>query len=169
MGCNYLYIWLLHRIPHTRNSIMLKLMIFLSLQNKISLTHWDRVTHICVSKITIIGSDNGLSPGRRQAIILTNDGILLTGPLRTNFSGIWIQINTFSFARMHLKMSSGKFRPYFLGLNVLIMISFICLFPQQLPPWSQYWWRYWHWHFDCLPRWLPVGTVALVADTQARV
>ena len=29
------------------------------------LTHLDRVAHICVSKLTIIGSDNGLSPGRR--------------------------------------------------------------------------------------------------------
>ena len=33
------------------------------------LTHWGRVTHICVGNLTIIGSDNGLSPGRRQAII----------------------------------------------------------------------------------------------------
>ena len=33
------------------------------------LTHWGRVTHIWVSKLTIIGSDNGLSPDRRQAII----------------------------------------------------------------------------------------------------
>ena len=33
------------------------------------LTHWGRVTHICVAKITIIVSDNGLSPERRQAII----------------------------------------------------------------------------------------------------
>ena len=33
------------------------------------LTHWGRVTHICVSELTIIGSDNGLSPGRHQAII----------------------------------------------------------------------------------------------------
>ena len=31
-------------------------------------THWGRVTHICVGKLSIIGSDNGLSPGRRQAI-----------------------------------------------------------------------------------------------------
>ena len=54
----------------------------------ITLTHWGRVTHICVSKLTIIGSDNGLSPARRQAIILTNAGILLIGPLGTNFSGI---------------------------------------------------------------------------------
>ena len=33
------------------------------------LTHWGRVTHICVSELVTIGSDNGLSPGRRQAII----------------------------------------------------------------------------------------------------
>ena len=53
------------------------------------LTHWGRVTHICVGKLTIIGSNNGLSPGRRQAIIWTNDKILLIGPLGTNFSEIW--------------------------------------------------------------------------------
>ena len=60
------------------------------------LTHWSRVTHICVGKQTIIGSDNGLSPGRRQAIILTNAGISLIGPLETNFSEILIEILTFS-------------------------------------------------------------------------
>ena len=49
-----------------------------------SLTHWGRVTHTCVTKLTIIGSDNGLSPGGRQAIIWTNDGILLTGTWGTN-------------------------------------------------------------------------------------
>ena len=59
-----------------------------------SLTHWGRVTHICVSKLTTIGSDNGLSPGRRQAIIWTNAGILLIGPLGTNFSEILIEILT---------------------------------------------------------------------------
>ena len=48
--------------------------------------------HICINKLTIIGSDNGLSPGRRQAIIWTNDGILLIGPLGTNFSEILIEI-----------------------------------------------------------------------------
>ena len=56
------------------------------------LTHWGRVMHICVNKLTIIGSDNGLLPGRRQAIIWTNNGILLTGPLGTNFSEILIEI-----------------------------------------------------------------------------
>ena len=75
---------------------------------KILLTHWGRVTHICVGNLTIIGSDNGLSPGRRQAIIWTNAGILLIGPLRTNFSEIVIGIQTFSFKKMHLKTSSAK-------------------------------------------------------------
>ena len=82
------------------------------------LTHWGRVTHICVSELTIIGSDNGLSPGRHQAIIWTNAGILLIGPLRTSFSEIFIEIHTFSFKEMRLKMSSGKWRPHCLGLNV---------------------------------------------------
>ena len=84
------------------------------------LTHWGRVTHICVSKLTIIGSDNGLSPGRRQAIIWTSAGILLIGSLGTNFSEILIGIQTFSFKKMQLKMSSAKWRPFCLGLNVLI-------------------------------------------------
>ena len=83
------------------------------------LTHWGRVTHICVSKLTIISSDNGLSPGRRQAIIWTNAGILLIGPLGTNFSEILIGIQTFSFTKMHLKISSAIWRPFCLGLNVL--------------------------------------------------
>ena len=71
------------------------------------LTHWSRATHICVSKLTIIDSDKGLSPGRCQAIIWTNDGILLVGPLRTNFSEILIEIYTFSLKKIYLKMSSG--------------------------------------------------------------
>ena len=84
-----------------------------------TLTHWGRVTHICVGKLTNIGSDNGLSPGRRQAIIWTNAGILLIRPLGTNFSEFLIIIHTFSFNEMQLKMSSAKWRPFCLGLNVL--------------------------------------------------
>ena len=76
----------------------------------LALTHWGRVMHICVSRLTIIGSDNGLSSGRRQAIIWTNAGILLNGPLVTNFSEILIEIYTFSFKQMHFKIS-WKFRP----------------------------------------------------------
>ena len=85
-----------------------------------ALTHWGRVTHICVSKSTIIGSDNGLSPGQRQAIIWTNAGILLIRTLGTNFSEILIEITTFSFKKMHLKVSSEKRRPFCLGHNVLM-------------------------------------------------
>ena len=83
------------------------------------LTHWGRVTHICVGKLTIIGSDNGLSPDRRQAIIWTNGGTLLIGPLGTNFSEILIEIKTFALKKIRLKMSSAKCCSFRLGLNVL--------------------------------------------------
>ena len=82
------------------------------------LTHWGRVTHLCVGKQTIIGSDNGLSPEWRQAIILTNAGILLIGPLGTNFSEILIEIQTFSLKKICLKISA-KYSSFRLGLNVL--------------------------------------------------
>ena len=52
------------------------------------LTHWGRVTHICISQLITIVSDNGLSPDRRQASIWNNDGILLFGPMGRNFSEI---------------------------------------------------------------------------------
>ena len=57
------------------------------------LTHSDRVTHMCISKLTIITSDNGLSPSRRQAIIGTNAEILLIWRTGTNFIGIFIKIH----------------------------------------------------------------------------
>ena len=82
------------------------------------LSHWGRVTHICLSKLTIIASDNGLSPGPRQAIVCTNAGKLLIGPLGTNFNEMLIKIITFSFMKMRLKVSSAKWRPFCLGLNV---------------------------------------------------
>ena len=78
------------------------------------------MTHICVSELTIIGSDNVLPPGRRQAIIWTNAGILLIPPPGTNLNEILNKIHIISFKKIHLKMSSGKWRPFCLGLNVLI-------------------------------------------------
>ena len=80
------------------------------------------MTHICVSKLTIIGSDNGLPPDRRQAIICTNAGIWLIRTLGTNFSEILGEIHSFSFKKMHLKMSSAKGRLFSPGLNVLSSI-----------------------------------------------
>ena len=73
-----------------------------SVHNACVLTHWGRVTHNCVGELTIIGSDNGLSPERRQAIIWANAGILLIEPLGTKLQSnlnrnwnIFIQENVF--------------------------------------------------------------------------
>ena len=92
---HYLYQWWLSLLRH------------LCVTQLWCLTHWGRVTHICVSKLTIIG--------RRQAIIWTNDGISLIGSLGTNFREILVEILTFSFKKMHLKISSAKWRPFCLG------------------------------------------------------
>ena len=75
-----------------------------------TLTHWGQVMHTCISKLTIIGSDNGLSPGPCQAIIWTNAGILLIWPSATNFNEMLIKI--------------AKWQTFCLGLNVL-MIFFL--------------------------------------------
>ena len=77
----------------------------------IFLIHWGRVTHICIGK----PSDAYM----RQAIIWTNAWLLLIEPLGTNFSEILIGIQTFSSKKLHLKMSSAKWPPLCLGLNVL--------------------------------------------------
>ena len=111
----------------------------------LSLTHWDRVTHICVGNLTIIGSDNGLSPDRRQAIIWTNAGILLIGPLVTKFSEILIEIHIFSLKKMGLKVSSAKWWPFCFGLNVL---KGLCgIHPRAIThhrlDLSQHWFRWW--------------------------
>ena len=76
---------------------------FISRVHNSVLTHWGRVTHICVGNLTIIGSENGLSPGRRQAIIWTDAGILLIGTSWTNFNEILIEIPTFRAKKIHLK------------------------------------------------------------------
>ena len=85
------------------------------------LTHWGRLTNICVDNLTIIGSDNSLLPGRRQTIIWTNAGLFLIGPLETNFSEILIEIFAFPLQEMYMKTSSTttKWWPFCLGLNVI--------------------------------------------------
>ena len=82
--------------------------------------------YICISDLNNIGSDNGLSPARRQAIIWTNAGILLTGPIGTKFSEILIEIHTSSLKKMHWKMASGKWRLFRLGLSVLMFTCDFC-------------------------------------------
>ena len=79
------------------------------------LTHWGRVTYICVSKLTIIVSDMVC----RQTIIWTNAGILSMklsiAPLGTKFNENLINIYIFSFKKMHLKMSSGNWLHFVLA------------------------------------------------------
>ena len=128
----YKYYMFLYILLKLWNGPFYKLRILLSFC-VVYLTHWGQATHICVSKLTIIASDNDLLPGRRQAIIWTSAGILLIGPLWTNFSEILIEIPTFSFKKVHLKVSSAKGRPFCLGLNVLThlpLVPHICLHQQ---------------------------------------
>ena len=65
--------------------------------------------------------------GRRQAIIWTKPWRLSIGPLGTNSTEIVIDSYTLSFKKMHLKMSSGNWQSFSLGLNVLISKSVMCL------------------------------------------
>ena len=75
------------------------------------------MTYICVSKLTNIGSDNGLSTSRRQAIIWFGVRILLIWPLETKFSEISIKIHIFSCKKMNafehvvFKIFAILFRP----------------------------------------------------------
>ena len=69
------------------------------------LIHLPLVPHICISETCQHSSDDGLSPIHRQAIILTNAGLLLIGPLGTNFNEILVKIQNFSFTKMHMKIS----------------------------------------------------------------
>ena len=66
-----------------------------------------------------IGSDNDLSPIRRQAIIWTNAGLLSIGHLGTHFNEILIKTKNFSFTIMHLKILSAKWQPFCPGGNEL--------------------------------------------------
>ena len=97
----------------------------------------------------IIGSDNGLSPGRRQSIIWTNAGILLIEPLGANFSEILIEILTFSFKKMRFKVASAKWRPFCLGLNglsiwvLLVTLLSWCEYVRTPMMINQHWFRLW--------------------------
>ena len=66
----------------------------ISCQIAIRITQWVWVTHIFVKKLTTIGSDNCLSPGRCQAIIWITAGIK---PFETNVSQIFIFFYLYNF------------------------------------------------------------------------
>ena len=81
------------------------------------------MAHICVSKLAIIDSDNGLSPDRRQVIIRINVGIVLIEPFGNKFNWnlnqnlyIFIQENAFEnivskIAAILSRCQSGKAHP----------------------------------------------------------
>ena len=97
---------------------------FLTYTIQFCIIHRGRVTHICVSKLTIMGSVNGLAPTRwRQAIISTNVGILLIGSQGTNFNDYLIAIHSFHSRKSIRKTSSEKWQPFCLGLNVTTLVS----------------------------------------------
>ena len=83
--------------------------------------------HLCISKLAIIGSDNGLSSRQHQAIIRTNGEILSIGTLGTNFSEILMEIHTFIQDRAFEKTSSGKWQSFCLSLSVLILIQILSI------------------------------------------
>ena len=143
--------------------------------------HWygltlrGRVTHICVYRLTIIGSDNGLSPGRRQAIIWTNAGILLMINLKNKLqwnlvwnSYIFIQGNAFEY--VICEMVEILPRPQYVDIRHLIVEIPVCmhilantsfvrwwnvllmgahldavLSQWGRPKWQQLYRRHWHW------------------------
>ena len=80
-----------------------------------------RLPNHSYSKVNYIIYDIMLdAPGRRQVIISTNAGILWIGVIWTYFNVVLIEIHIFSFKKIHLKMSYEKWRPFCLGVNVLI-------------------------------------------------
>ena len=102
---------LLSNVLHNENNVMVQRankILLRRVTGGFPLTHWGRVTHICIGKLTIIGSENGLSPSWRQAIVWTNAGLLSIGTWRTYFSEISIKVQQFSLKKMHLKVSSAK-------------------------------------------------------------
>ena len=69
------------------------------------------------------GSDNCLVPGRHQAIVWTNAGVLLSRPSETNFCEILIVIHISTSKKMNLILLFTKCWPFCLSPNVLIYMS----------------------------------------------
>ena len=93
------------------------------------------MTHIRVGKITIIGSNNRLSPGRHLVIIWINVGISLIGPLRTKFSEILIFVQENVFKNVTCELASilfpsqcVKFRILLINICIRIILPFLLHF-----------------------------------------
>ena len=103
------------------------------------LTHWVQATHKCVSKLTIIGPDNGLSPGRRPSHYLNQWWNIVTSNLRNKFpwnrkrnSFIFVQENPFE--NVVWEMASILSRPQCVNYSFISGTS--------LRVWTISWWRH---------------------------
>ena len=104
--------------------------------------------HKCVNKPTSIGSDNGLSPGRRQAIIWTNVGMLINiGPLGTKPSKIFVKI-------LYIAIQENGFE------NIVWKMAAILSWPQCVKHWccvivivNYLVWSYWLWYETSISYW----------------
>ena len=111
----------------------------------ITLNHWGRVTHICVSTLSITVSDNGLAPGRHQDIFGINDIDNLY--LGTNVIEIFIEMYISSFKNVFenvvWKMAAILSRPQYVTRGSLDD-SFT-----WISPFSSHWFV-WFWEvFHC--------------------
>ena len=158
------YIWLINNlIGYKGASYITDLTVYQFLFQITNLTHCGWVTHICVSKLTIIGSDSDLLPCWCQAIIWNNAGIWLIQNLGTNFSEIWSEIHTFLLKKfiwkyylqnhgnfvlawMFLKEIFHKSQTYY-SLNKMTK-TFCDIFKCILLQISQRMTRLVHWHID---------------------
>ena len=93
----------------------------MDLPSLLSITHWVRVTHLCIGNICHHWLNNGLSPVWPQAIVEIKYGIL-TGPLETNFKEIRIQIQRFSCRKVNMKMSANW---WLIMIKAVWVISFL--------------------------------------------
>ena len=73
----------------------------------------------------IIGSDNGMSPGRCE--YLNQCWNIVNWTPRNKFQWNRIKVHSFSLKKMHLNMSSEKWRPFCLGLSVLRPVRWILI------------------------------------------
>ena len=90
-----------------------------------SLTHWGRMTHICVSKLTIIGSDNWY---RLAGVKRLSEPMLgyyqLDRSKQTSVNSC-----IFQFRKLHLQLSSGNWRPFFSASMCYLYAHYAAQYP----------------------------------------
>ena len=96
-----------------------KLYIYQNAFQNVCLTHWGRVTHICVGNLTIIGWDMWLVAWMAPSHYLNQCWNIVNWTPRSKHQWNFNRNSKFSFKKMYFKMLSAKWRPFCLGLNVL--------------------------------------------------